>query len=326
LYKPMTSESRIRVDGTTPYLDVVITDQLWVRRNEIDGFSRRRTALLTPLVPDHGKLMHAFVIRESDMNVLAHIHPSTVDSVTFTTVLPPLPVGQYRILADIVRESGYTETLTSTVTVTPEIAAVTEELYSTQSRPLGLDPDDAWFIGSAATSDTLSLTKGIQLRWNRGAEAIQANLPAPLNFSIVDVDGKPVQLEPYMGMAAHAMIMRDDGSVFVHLHPTGTVSMAAQTTFTLRQPTDTLPGMVARRMQGGGEENHEQHMSNMSHMAMSPPQAASPSTLSQTVDGGNIRFPYAFPKPGQYRVWVQVKVAGEILTGAFIAEVAPGKE
>jgi len=32
-------------------------------------------------------------------------------------------------------------------------------------------------------------------------------------------------------------------------------------------------------------------------------------------------FPYAFPTPGRYRLWAEVKRSGRILTGVFDAEV-----
>jgi len=98
------------------------------------------------------------------------------------------------------------------------------------------------------------------------------------------------------------MITREDGAVFAHLHPAGTISMAAQATFLLRQPGDTVRGALGRRLA----------------------EMASPCTAmadAQTAASDTLSFPYAFPKPGRYRIWIQVKRAGRILTGAFDANL-----
>ena len=36
---------------------------------------------------------------------------------------------------------------------------------------------------------------------------------------------------------------------------------------------------------------------------------------------GALDFPYEFPKPGRYRIWIQVKPVGRVLTGVFDADV-----
>ena len=270
IYKPLAS--RVSLADSGRVLEFVITDSRWRQREE------------TPLVRDHGKLVHFFLIRAPGMDAFAHLHPVTSDSNDFRVALPPLPAGTYHTYADIVHRSGYAETLVDTVVIDGQ--------RSPSFSPT--DSDDSWIVSGASTpaSDAqrrATLADGSIMSWDRGDTALVANVIAPLHFTVTAPDSRPAVLEPYMGMSAHAMIARDDGSVFVHLHPMGTIAMAAQSIFTLR-----------------GDSTR----------AAPPPMPMASATLPDTVS-----FPYAFPKPGHYRIWVQVRRAGRVLTGTFDAGV-----
>ena len=133
--------------------------------------------------------------------------------------------------------------------------------------------------------------------WERGTEPLRAGREADLRFTVRDASGSPAPLAPYMGMLSHAAIRRDDGSVFVHLHPVGSISMASQEVF------ERDPALASAAAPGG--------MAGMDHSAHGMHQAPV-STVS---------FPYEFPKPGRYRIWVQVRTGGAVQTGVFDAEV-----
>ena len=281
-----------------------------------------RTRQSTPLVPDHGHLMHVFLVRDAGLDAFAHLHPLPLDSVTFEAKLPPVPPGRYRIYADVVHESGFAQTLVATADVsTPATAwrpSDADDAFLTtgnEKRETG-DANGETGNGKQETGNVTSrLADGSTMIWERGDAPIIVDREAPLRFVIRAPDGAPATLEPYMGMAGHAMITRDDGAVFAHLHPAGTISMAAQETFLLRQPGDTVRGALGKRLTemettGGGA-------SGAGARADVPrPTSHAPASSTATVS-----FPYAFPQPGHYRLWIQVKRQGRILTGAFDANL-----
>ena len=72
-------------------------------------FASNRRFDSTPLVPDHGQLIHLFLIRSPAGDAFAHLHPVRDANHTgnaFTTRLPALPAGDYDLYADITHESG----------------------------------------------------------------------------------------------------------------------------------------------------------------------------------------------------------------------------
>jgi hypothetical protein len=269
-------ETALLGQGADARLRVTIAESIWLERR------------VTPLVPDHGKLMHLFLARD-DGDAFAHLHPVSVDSSTFETTLPELPAGRYRVFADITHESGFTRTMVGSVTL--------PEMPEPASPP---DPDDGWRIGPAAQGPA-SLSDGATISWEGRPDTLRVNADAGLRFGVREADGSIGSVEPYLGMAGHAVVMREDGGVFIHLHPMGTISAAAQVLLTERAASDTARGALGRRLtEAGAFTRHAGH-------AMPLP--------------GTFEFPYAFPDTGAYRVWVQVKRGGKIETAAFKAIV-----
>jgi hypothetical protein len=137
------------------------------------------------------------------------------------------------------------------------------------------------------------------MHWEKPG-ALQTKREAPLRFQVLKPDGSPAPLEPYIGMNGHAAVRRADGGVFAHLHPVGTISMAAQEVFVKR------------------EERKEKR--EVTGTAAGPKPASSPAHATNATD--SVAFPYEFPSAGRYRMWVQVKCEGRVLTGVFDADVA----
>jgi hypothetical protein len=208
-----------------------------------------------------------------------------VDSSTFATELPPLPSGSYRLYGDVTFETGQTHTLVGSVRLTSADSAAAAGAGRS-------DPDDAWRVSGATTR----LEGGSTMEWLADSTPLRAGKDATLRFRVRGPDGAPATLEPYLGMTAHAVIAKTDGSVFVHLHPAGTVSMAAQEVFALRDRGDTT---------------------KTGHLRL-PADSAMQHAMPLASE---FSFPYVFPRAGTYRVWVQVKRAGRVLTGVFDATV-----
>src|ERR1051325_1983886 len=293
LFRPLEASATFVTGPTTHLLRFAILDTAPLK------------LLTAPIMPDHGKLMHLFLVKESSMSAFAHLHPKREREDVFTTSIPAIPAGRYLAYGDIVLETGAEYTVTTKVDVPPAIEDTTA------------DPDDGWdadSFGVPARPGALAhLNDNVDLRWET-TDSLKAGRDLSLRFSARNKRNELVPVEPYLGMAAHAVVIREDGAIFVHLHPTGTGTMAAQQAFEQRAAGDTLPNGRLRPMKG---------------MVMGPvmpttgrSRPAKPTATATEMLPGDFSFPYAFPTPGRYRVWVQVRIPEAEPTGKVVSRVA----
>ncbi|HMQ01087.1 MAG TPA: hypothetical protein PKC24_15000, partial [Cyclobacteriaceae bacterium] len=334
LYQPFEAEAEFVQNENGQFI------QLHIDNDKINF--RRYLRKISYIIPDHGKLMHMFLIREGTLDAFAHLHPKRIDTVTFESKLPPLPAGKYYVFADITRYSGFSETIVSSLeipeTSTPVVFAkwgsgVDRDDTYTISNPINSDKpllldDDLIICGKPGMKTTLP--NGYTAVWETDGEPFKARKLYALNFALTTPDGEPAKLEPYLGMMGHAVVMRNDGSVYIHLHPVGNYSMASQQVLIDRFNSgkigwnnmpegrsfaDSIDHVIAWLDALPESTRDSLLMGNMVH---TPVEIDS----EEHDEHSMVRFPYAFPKAGDYRIWLQVKIEGKIVNGAFDVKVS----
>ncbi len=337
MYKPFSATSSIRVE-----------DQKQVLKFEVDSVKLEQlylTRSLNYLIPDHGKIMHMFLVRAGELDVFAHLHPQRLDSAHFETIIPPLPPGDYHVFTDISRLSGFSETIADTVTIPEPAPALTNNWNDS----LLMDTDDTYYITDPVTSSSeevlmpggdivvcgspgqkimLADSSFVTLEQTEEGKFAAGQL-YHLTLAVQDENGDPAKLDPYLGMMGHAVVFKEDGSVYIHLHPVGSYSMASQETMQSRlasgsgridwselpQPAvfrDSIDRTIATLNALPAYERDSALLVGMDHPSTDDPNHP---------DHSIVRFPYTFPTEGSYRIYVQMKRNGRILNGAFNVEV-----
>jgi hypothetical protein len=271
IYKPLQMNATVQPDNV---LDLKMIDPGWVRARKLDDF-----------VPDHNHIMHLYAIRWPAMDVVYHLHPDQVGSGDFHLALPTMAAGTYKLYADVVHANGFPETLVTSITV-PFIRG--RELAGDDAE--GTSIALKWNGEGTQTNAMYKLPDGYTMTWKRPG-TLTAKTPEDFTFTLLDANGQPPKdMGLYMGMAGHAAFVKTDGTVFAHIHPSGTVSMAA---------------LMMAQSQNDGSASDMKDMPGMDAQSI-------PDTVS---------FPYGFPTPGNYRIFVQMKHANVVETATFDASV-----
>jgi hypothetical protein len=283
IYKPLQMNAAL-VQGEV--LNLKLRDPGWVKQRKLDDF-----------IPDHDHLMHLYMIRWPEMDVVAHLHPHPTATGEFQLSLPSVPAGTYRLYADVVHASGFPETIVGSATL-PRIYGKPVEGDDAVGTSSPVDPSSASLADPRSGESRFKLPDGYTMVWKK-PETIEPRKPVNFQFELLDAQGKPAKdMDLHMGMLGHAAFVKTDGSTFAHIHPTGTVSMAA---FMMANP------------QAQANDAGVHAGMNMPNMAeMSEAKTALPNVVG---------FPYGFPSAGTYRIFVQMKHGQTVETGVFDAKV-----
>ena len=174
----------------------------------------------------------------------------------------------------MVHHQGFPETIVGDLTV-PRISgrplAGDDAEGTAQPVNTALIPTQAAAAKSAAGQQRFLLPDGYTMVWNLPG-TLAPRTPIDFQFSLLDPHGQPpADMALYMGMLGHAAFVKTDGTVFAHIHPTGTMAMAA---FMMANPQPANPS--------GGAMNMHRNTAGM-NMPQEPCLTAA--------------FPYGFPPP-----------------------------
>ncbi|MEO1652155.1 MAG: hypothetical protein AAFU64_01315 [Bacteroidota bacterium] len=310
MYKPVGISSELSQVNEKKYLKIHLEDQGHIDRRPGD------------LVPDHGKLMHVFMMSKENADHFAHVHPYKIDSVNYEVLLPEkLPAGDYRMFVDIVHESGLAETLVSELNIPSPVAKAS---MLSENKEVSLDKsdvDDSYYQQRTIKNNSQVLESGTKIIWDKAKnKKFKVGQIESLTFKVEDSNGLPAVLNPYMSMLGHLAILKEDAKVFIHLHPIGTISMAAQealantlnekVTICLPLDSNSVALDSLRFSEGLLDQNKVSTMRD--------------DILKMMEEKGlsnEVSFPYAFPEAGKYRMWVQVRTQNGVETAGFEVEV-----
>jgi hypothetical protein len=140
---------------------------------------------------EHTKRMHVIVVRR-DMAGFQHLHPTQAADGTWSVPVTLRDAGSYRVFADF-SANGTPHTLADDLTVDGEV----------RSRDLPAPVESVDVDG---------------LRVTLGDGASRAGAESKLAFAVTR-NGKPVEVQEYLGARGHLVALRQGDLAFLHVHP-----------------------------------------------------------------------------------------------------------
>ena len=286
VYKPLSITTTVQGDHLRMLVGGHDSDRVGQSRSNAD------------FILDHGQPMHLYVVREPQLDVIYHLHPTFTRAGEFDLTLPNMPAGRYTLYGDVVHANGFPETLVSTINLPTAVTGVPLTNLDAAATPAPLSAGE---LGA-----TYKLPDGYTMVWDK-PKSLTASTAYAFHFELLDPSGKPpAHMRPYLGMAGHAAFLKTDGTVFAHVHPEGSAAMAA---VMLAKDQGAVPALSAPK---GDMMSDMPGMNSMSTMAI---------PADADLGSNAVEFPYGFPSPGRYRIFIQMKHDSVVETGAFDAIV-----
>jgi hypothetical protein len=151
----------------------------------------RRGRVVRDFDVEHTKRMHVIVVRR-DMTGFQHLHPTQAADGTWSVPVTLRDAGSYRVFADF-SVNGTSHTLADDLTADGQV----------RSRDLPAP------VGSVDVD-------GLRLTLGKGAS--RAGAESQLAFAVTR-DGKPVEVQEYLGARGHLVALRQGDLAFLHVHP-----------------------------------------------------------------------------------------------------------
>src|SRR5581483_8521924 len=218
-------------------------------------------ALVRDLLLVHQKPIHLILVSE-DLAEFNHLHPEAQSDGSYRVNFTFPHGGAYRLYADF----------------TPSNASQVVEQYK--------------LTVSGPPVDRVTLTE--DQAFTKSLGGLRAGEALLLEFTVADeATGKPVtDLQPYLGSLAHFVIITEDTSRYLHVHP---------------MEGGASSGMNDEGMVGKMDEQMD----------------AGPMPKPKPVSNVTVSAHTTFPDPGLYKLWAQFQRAGKVVTVPFVLRVNP---